>query len=348
MLSFLRRGKRTAGFDIGSGYLKVVVIDHSGVQPQLVHASYSPQVADAIVDGEVMDPQLVAETLRSLVENGELGARTTVTSVGGRDVIVKKIRTDRTSEGEARELMRWEAQNHVPFDMENVQIDFQILDPEGDGLQMDVLLVAVKRDLVSQKISILQEVGVTPTVVDVDAFAIHNAFEYNYPELGDRTVALVNVGHELSAINVMQGGVPVLTRDVPLGTRRLRDDLRRSEGLSAENAEAVVQGASDLGAAPVPRIRELAGQLSEAVERAVAFSSMGGAAPDLDRLFLCGGGACIPGLAEFFGDLIGVQTEIASPFNRLRVRPDVAAQFPVEELAPMLMLPIGLALRPAA
>lgn len=348
MPPFLRRGKRTAAFDIGSGYLKVVVIDHAGAQPELVHAAYSPQVSDAIVDGEVMDPQLVVETLRSLVENGEVGARTTVTSVGGRDVMVKKIQTDRTTEAEARELMRWEAQNHVPFDMDDVQVDFQILDPDGDGLQMEVLLVAVKRDLVTQKISLLQDVGIVPTVVDVDAFAIHNAFEYNYPELLDRTVALVNVGHELSTINVVQGGAPVLTRDVPLGTRRLRDDLRRSEGLSAEEAEAVVQGAPDHAGELAPRIRELADELAEGVERAVSFSSMGGVAPDLDRILLCGGGACIPGLADGIAERIGVLTEVASPFNRLRVQPEVSAHFPVEELAPMLMLSIGLALRPAA
>ena len=145
-----------------------------------------------------------------------------VTAVGGRDVIIKKIAMDRMKEAEAREVIRWEAEQHVPFDMDNVELDFQILDPEGEGLQMTVLLVAAKRELVENKLALLSDVGLEPSVIDVDAFALHNAFELNYPEAMHGVVGLVNIGHETTNINILDDGVPVLTRDIPVGTRRFR------------------------------------------------------------------------------------------------------------------------------
>ncbi|HEU0015830.1 MAG TPA: type IV pilus assembly protein PilM, partial [Longimicrobium sp.] len=182
MVSLLRRNRSTVGLDIGSGFVKIAVVDHSGPEPELTHVSHTPLIADAIVEGEVMDPQIVVETVRSLLESAAIKPKRLVASVGGRDVMVKKIQMDRMKEADAREVIRWEAEQYVPFDMENVQLDFQVLDPLDDGLQMNVLLVAAKREVVDQKVSLLRDAGLVPAVVDVDSFALHNAFEYNYPE----------------------------------------------------------------------------------------------------------------------------------------------------------------------
>ncbi|MDB4947586.1 MAG: type pilus assembly protein PilM [Gemmatimonadetes bacterium] len=349
MVSILRRSKSTIGLDIGSGYIKIAVIEHTGAEPELVHVSYTPLIADAIVEGEVMDPQLVVETVKSLLGSANLKPRNVVTSVGGRDVMVKKIQMDRMKESDAREVIRWEAEQYVPFDMENVQLDFQILDPLDDGLQMNVLLVAAKRELVDQKVSLLRDAGIAPAVVDVDSFALHNAFEYNYPDAMKGIVALVNVGHEISTVNVLQEGTLILTRDVPFGSRRLREDLRRLHGLSTDDAETVLQGRSDRLAEYQQLISEGCEELAIGVERAVAFLSMsdaGGAG--LGRVYLCGGGARIPGLQDVVAGRLRTRTELASPLQRLKVRADVTTLFPVDELAPMLMLSIGLALRTAA
>ncbi|CAN5834827.1 type IV pilus assembly protein PilM [soil metagenome] len=350
MVSFFRRNKSTVGLDIGSGAIKVAVVDHSGPQPELTHVGHVPLAADAIVEGEIMDPQLVADTVRTLLKDMGVEPKRVVTSVGGRDLIVKKIQMDRMKPEEAREVIRWEAEQYVPFDMENVQLDFQVLDPFGDGLQMDVLLVAAKRELIDQKVALLRDANVSPSVVDVDSFALHNAFEYNYPEAMQGTMALVNVGHEVSTVNVLQEGVPLLTRDIAFGSRHPRENLRRMHGLTADQAEEVIQGRSD-------RQREFAGKLTEGseelavgIERAVAFLSMGNTAgrSTLGRVYLCGGGARIPGLAEAVADRLRTRTEVASPFERLQIRAGATALFPVEELAPMMMLPVGLALRSAA
>ena len=157
-------------------------------------------------------------------------------------MIIKKISMDRMKEAEAREVIRWEAEQHVPFDMDNVELDFQILDPDGEGLQMTVLLVAAKRELVENKLALLAEVGVEPAIIDVDAFALHNAFEVNYPEAMKGLVGLVNIGHEMTNMNILDDGVPVLTRDLPVGTRRFKEDLQRERGMSADEADRLLQG----------------------------------------------------------------------------------------------------------
>ena len=127
--------------------------------------------------------------------------------------------------------MRWEAEQHVPFDMESVELDFQILDPDADGLEMSVLLVAAKRELIESKTRMLTDAGLEPAIVDVEAFALHNAFEVNHPDAMNGVVGLVNIGHDVTNINILDDGVPLLTRDLTVGTRRFREDLQRERGL---------------------------------------------------------------------------------------------------------------------
>jgi len=348
MVSFLKRSRATVGLDIGSGFIKVAVVDHSGADPELIHVSHTPLIADAIVEGEVMDPQIVVETVRSMLETAGIKPKRLVASVGGRDVMVKKIQMDRMKEADAREVIRWEAEQHVPYDMESVQLDFHILDPLDDGLQMSVLLVAAKRELVDGRVSLLRDAGLAPAVVDVDACALQNAFEYNYPEALNGVVALVNVGHEVSTVNVLQDGTLILTRDIPFGSRRLREELRRLHGLSADEAEAVLQGRSDRAPEFRALLSEGCEELAMGIERAVAFLAVGDAGGGLQRVYLSGGGARIPTLPDVVAARLRARTDVATPLQRLKVRPGVAAAFPVDELAPMLMLSVGLALRAAA
>ena len=172
----------TIGLDIGSGLLKLVAVDHGKGEPVMSSVSVTPVLADAIVEGEIMDPGIVSDTIQGLFKTAGIKQKRVVVAVGGRDVIIKKIQVDRMKESEAFEVVRWEAQQHVPFDIEAVELDFQILDPDGEGLQMDVLLVAAKRDLVEDKVHLLSQAGLDAGIVDVDSFALHNAFEVNHPE----------------------------------------------------------------------------------------------------------------------------------------------------------------------
>ena len=345
MASLFGRKKTTVGLDIGSGLIKVAVIDHSKGEPELVKVAVTPLLPDAIVEGEVMDPSLVADAIRSALADAGVTTREVVTAVGGRDVIIKRLQAERVKESQARELMRWEAEQHVP-DVESVELDFQILDPDGPpNEEMSVLLVAAKRDLVEAKVRILAEAGLTPSIVDVDAFALHNAFELNYPDAMRGAVALVNVGNEITNVNVLDDGVPVLTRDLAVGTRRFREDLQRTHGLSVEEAERMVRGYDRTE--QLDRVLETRGEdIAVGVERAAAFLATTARGDGRVRtVYLCGGGSRTPGLANALGNRLQLPVEQANPLANLTVRDGALDGFEADDVAAMLMLPIGLALR---
>jgi len=343
-MGFLGRSKVCAGLDIGSGFVKLVVIDHGKSEPEIAQVALSPLVPDAIVEGEVMDPVLVAETIRTVVESAGLKRKELVAAVGGHDVIIKKIQMDRMAEADAREVIRWEAQQHVPFDMESVQLDFQILDPEATEPQMSVLLVAAKRELIDTRLALLADAGVDARIIDVDAFALHNAFEQNYPDALTGLVALVNVGHETTNVNLLQDGVPILVRDIPFGSRRVREALQRERGLTAEQAEGVITGNEQMPDL-VAFVSERVDELAVGIERAGAFMTAQYGGSGIGRAYVSGGGARVPGLVEALARRLGVRAERANPLQRVAVRPEVAQSVAVDELAPMLMLAVGLALR---
>ena len=232
--------------------------------------------------------------------------------------------------------------------MDNVEIDFQILDPEGDGLQMTVLLVAAKRELVEHKVALLADVGLQASVIDVDAFALHNAFEINYPEAMRGVVGLINIGHETTNINILDEGVPVLTRDIPIGTRRFKEDLQRERGLSADEADRLLQGAEESSALD-PLLESRGEELAVGIERAAAFlQSASRSASGIGRIFTTGGGARIPRLNKVLSDRLRIPVQLANPIEKLQVADGVFDAHSVDEVAPLLMLPIGLALRSAA
>ncbi len=303
-----------------------------------------PLVADAIVEGEIIDPGLVSDTISGLIQEAGLKGRDVVTAVGGHDVIIKPIEMDRMKETDAREVIRWEAEQHVPFDIKSVELDFQILNPLAEGLQMEVLLVAAKRELVDNKVSLLLDAGVSPSVIDVDAFALHNAFEYNYPEAMEGIVALVNVGHETTNVNILEDGGLILTRDIPFGSRRVREDLQRERGFTAEQAEDIVQGREELAEMP-QLVESSADEVAVGIERASAFLMTRQSGAGLGQIFLSGGGSRIPGMSDALGRRMSVETQVVNPFERIPVRADVGGNVNLEEAAPMLLLPLGLALR---
>jgi len=339
------RKQKTVGLDIGSGYIKLVVIDHSSGEPELAKVGVTQVLADAIVEGEIMDPGVVSDAIRALMITSGIKQKNVVVAVGGRDVIVKKIQVDRMRESDAFDVVRWEAQQYVPFDIEGVELDFQVLDPDGEGLQMDVLLVAAKRELVENRVALLTDAGLDAGVVDVDAFALHNAFELNYPEAMRGVSALINVGHEVTNVNLLQDGIPLLTRDLSLGTRKFREDLQRERGVSAEDADRLIQGFErhpDLD----PYVQARGEEVAVGVERAAAFlQSASRDAGGIQRIYCSGGGSRIPGLADVLAERLHLPVETANPLQRLRVKEGVFDTVNVDEVAPLLMLGVGLALR---
>jgi type IV pilus assembly protein PilM len=337
--------KQTVGLDIGSGYIKLVVIAHGTGRPSLERVGMTPVLSDAIVEGEVMDPGVVQEAIKAVFSSLNIKQKKVVVAVGGRDVIVKKIQVDRMKESDAYDVVRWEAQQYVPFDIEGVELDFQVLDPDGDGLQMDVLLVAAKRELVESRRTLVEDAGFEAQIVDVDAFALHNAYELNYPDAMPGVSALINIGHEVTNVNLVQDGVPLLTRDLTVGTRKFREDLQREQGLSAEDADKQLRGVER-----TPQldsyIQNRGEEIAVGVERATAFlQSASRNAAGIQRAYCSGGGARIPGLAQVLGERLRIPVEVANPVQGIEVKEGAFEGLNVDEVAPLLMLGVGLALR---
>jgi type IV pilus assembly protein PilM len=338
------RARTTIGLDIGSAFVKLVEVDHAGEAPRVVRVHVRPIPPDAIVEGEVMDPGLLAESLQGLWEEAGLRSREVVAAVGGRDVIVKKISLGRQGIQEARDVLAIEAEKHIPFDVRSVELDFQILNPEGSGPEMDVLLVAAKREGVGDTLALLHRSDLTATILDVGAFALHNALERNHPEALLGVVALVNVGHERTSVNILEDGVPALSRELSFGTRQIRESLQREEDLTADEAEGILRGE---GSHPHfdRMIQAGADEVAQGVERAAAFLLAQQFGTRLGAVYLAGGGTLIEGFPEALARRLSLEVRTVNPFRKVSLAPDALRDPGLERVGPMLLLALGLALR---
>ena len=342
-MALFARKRTSLGIDIGSGFVKLALVDHRGDRPEVVGVAVRPTPRGAVVDGEIVEREPVANTVRELMQEVGGKSREVVVALGGHDVFTKKVDMPRMKEAEARRVIRLEAGRHVPFDLEGVQLDFQILRPRGPGAHMEVMLAAAKRERVEDRVALLAEAGVRASVMDVEAFALHNAFAHNYPDAADGVVVLVNVGHDVTNLNVIEGGIPVLTKDLPLGSRRVAESLQREFGLSDGEAERVLQGRQ-----PMEGIqRVVADGVAMGIKRAAAYLGGRKSGAGIGRIFLSGGGACMPGMAEALAQRVKIETRLVNPFERVPLRADVVERRVLARAAPMLFLPVGLALRAA-
>lgn len=337
------RKRTSVGLDIGSRFVKLVLLDHGGDSPEIGEVAVCPTPRGAIVDGEIVDRETVAETVRRLLRETSVKPREVVVALGGHDVFIKRVDMPRLKAGEAHRAIRREARRHVPFDLDGVLLDFQILHPPDPDAPMEVLLAAAKRARVEDRVALLAEAGVRAAVMDVEAFALHNAFAHNHPEALDGVAALVNVGHDVTNLNVIEGGIPVLTKDLPLGSRKVAESLQREFGLSAGEADRVLQGRQPMDGVQ----RVVADGVAMGIRRASAYLGGRRKGAGIGRIFLSGGGACMPGMAEVLAHRVRIETRLVNPFARVPLRADVRERWVVARAAPMLFLPIGLALRAA-
>ncbi|HYM81059.1 MAG TPA: type IV pilus assembly protein PilM [Candidatus Limnocylindria bacterium] len=341
------RKQSLVGLDIGSHSIKVAELEgQSNKGHRLANWGISAPLGEAIVDGEIMDRQLVVDAISNLLESRHITSRNVVAAVSGRAVIVKKITMNRLSAEDAQQAVYWEAEQHVPYDINDVSLDFEILGPApNDPKQMHVLLVAAKKDMVVSFGDLIREAGLQPAIVDVDSFATQNALEANYDFAPDEVVAALNVGAEITNINITQAGVPYFTKDLQLGGNTFIEAAQRKFNLSQVEAAAAVRGESGASLEITPVIEQACEGLATALERAQAFLRTAGEAGAISRVILCGGSALTPGLSEFLNRRFGVPSEIANPLARIQYDPALFAGQDVMKVAPLLTVGIGLALR---
>jgi len=337
--------KSTVGLDIGSSSIKVVEIAHDRSGDRLVNFGVSEPLSEAIVDGEIMDRQLVQEAISNLIESRQIRNRVVTTAVSGRAVIVKKILMDRLSEEDAKEAIQWEAEQHVPYDINDVSLDFQIINPNVDQKKMQVLLVAAKKDMIQNHADIIREAGLTPVIIDVDSFAIQNCVEMNYDLRPDEVVALVNIGAEITNVNIVEDQVPHFTKDLSVGSNAFVEGIQRRYNVSQAEALSALRGRGDGPIDVASIVQATCEDLSVQIDRAIAYLKSAGDAERVDRILLSGGSARVPGLAEFLNGRHQVPVDVVNPMQRLLVDSGLFNGDSPESVAPVLTVAIGLALR---
>jgi len=344
---FGKRKKQVVGCDVGSSAIKLVELKPlKNDEFQLVHAAVAELSPEAIVDGAIMDSSLVVEALTGLIsENGIKNAKFGG-SLSGHSVIIKKIQLPSMTEAELAESIQWEAEQYIPFDINDVNLDYVVLET-GSSDTMDVLLVAVKRDRINDYTSVIVQAGKEPVLVDVDVFAVQNAFETNYSSRGE-TVALVNVGASVMNINVLHDGNSVFWRDVAFGGNLYTEAIQREFNLPREDAEKLKLG-GDLGQVSAQQVdsvlgaasEDLAAELQKTIDFFVATSSV----DRLDRVMLSGGGSLVANLESILQERFQVNVELLNPFRNIRYNESDFDPDWINSNAPAMAVAVGLAIR---
>jgi type IV pilus assembly protein PilM len=302
------------------------------------------------VDGAIIDGGAVADAVRRLFANSQFKAREVAASLSGNSVIVKKITLPAMTGQELAESIYWEAEQYIPFDIQDVNLDYEVLTPAGVDNQgtMDVLLVAAKKDKIGDYTSVITQAGRTPVVVDVDAFALQNAYEVNYGFEPGTTVALLNAGASATNINILHGAQSVFTRDISMGGNAFTEAVQRELGLPYELAEQLkkgqdVDGATYEDARPV--LKAMTDNILLEVEKTFDFFKATASNDRIDRIVLSGGASRVDGFPEALAARFGTEVMTFDPFRQVSIDPAKLGGLSAEELAPVAAVAVGLALR---
>jgi type IV pilus assembly protein PilM len=341
------------GLDIGSSTVKAIELNLKGKDKgfELTGLGVANLPAEAIVQGAFLNSGEIVDTIREAIDAGGFKTKDVAVAVSGHSVIVKKVSLPAMNREELEDQIQWEAEQYIPFDVNEVHLDFQILETsEGEG-QMDVLLVAAKKDLVDDYYQVIAEAGLNPVVIDVAAFAVENAYEHNYEEPGEDVIALVNIGAQVVNINVVERGVPAFTRDITTGGNQYTEEIQKALSVSFEEAERLKLGGQgpDAEQDVVPQevetaLRSVTDIVIGEIARSLDFYTATAADSRISRVLLSGGGAKIVGLSAAFADRTGLSVGILDPLARMLpskgFEPETLA-----ELAPSLGVGVGLATR---
>ena len=345
------RKKETVGLDIGSSSVKAVQLMPVRGGHQLVRLGIAPLHPETIVDGVIMDSGTVISAIQQIFTENQIKSKDVVVAVSGHSVIVKKIKVGRMKLEELEEQIPFEAEQYVPYAIEDVNLDFQILESTSPGAnEMDVLLVAVKKDIINDYLSIISTAGLKAVVVDVDAFALQNAFEIASEAEKDQVVGLVNLGAAVMNINILQGGLSEFTRDSALGGTRYTESIQKMLGLSYEQAESLKLGGEVDGRTyedARPAIEMVNTEVAGEIRRSFDFFRSSSHSDTIHRVMLSGGCARLPGLVEYLSENLEIPCEVANPLRNIKADPKMFDPEYLEVIAPQLAVSVGLALRQA-
>ena len=333
--------------DIGSTYIKLVQLKGSGKNYSLAKFGMVPLPAEVIVEGAVMDANRVSEAIKELLVAQKIKTKEVVLSVSGSSVIIKRISIADMTDEELAESIKWEAEQYIPFSIDDVNVDFQKLGPGAAEGQADVLLVAVKKDKINDYVNLVKDAGLEPVVVDVDAFALANMCELNY-EVEAGITALLNIGASVMNINILRDGVSIFTRDITVGGNRYTEALQRDAGLSYDDAEKIkrneaVDGADrdQLNGIIATVTEDIVGE----IQRSFDFFRSTTGSDKVSRVLLSGGCAKISQFTKVLSERLEIPVDIINPFKNIKVDPKYFEAGFISDAAPLAAIAVGLAMR---
>ncbi|MEO5341508.1 MAG: pilus assembly protein PilM [Magnetococcus sp. MYC-9] len=360
------------GLDIGSSAIKVAEIQRSGKQWQLLHSGLQPLAPEVVVDGQIKQPDQVVQAIKELLSANGITTRQAAISLGGSSVITKKIQMAALTELELEDQIALEAEEYIPFDIEEVYLDFQILHQQEGS--MEVLLTACKKEVVHSHAEVVRQAGLLPKICDLDLFCLLNAYSiFLQPARavapptatpqpasppGGGSVLLANLGgHFLNIAIVSPQGLPGYIRDHSLGGRQLVQEISSRHELSWAEAEqrlimpdAGEQRHSEQRLLLTETIHPFLEQLVQQIRQAVSFHKTGNPEQPVAEVYLSGGCALLPDADSLLGEQLGLPVTIAAPFanlthRRARGKQESAQKALLTKMAPRFMVALGLALR---
>jgi type IV pilus assembly protein PilM len=346
-MTLLNHSKQVVGLDIGSSSIKAVELRSlrkGGYE--LVSLGMEQLSPDCIVDGVVISKIPVSDAITRIFAEQSIKRRRIATSVSGHSVIIKRIALPMQSEEDLAESIRWEAEQYIPFDISDVNLDYQVLGQNSSSGNLDILLVAVKKEKIVDYTSVISMAGKTPVVVDVDAFALQNAYQLNYDPITRTTVALLDIGANVMTINIVSGSDFMFTRDVGIGGRQYTEFIQKEFNLNFSQAQALKHGETVDGIDP-SEVRHVLESVTEIIcleiQKTFDFFKSTSTISHIDRMLVSGGASHTPGLLEMLGRKFEVPTERFDAFKNICYDPKNFPQLP--ERSPDLAVAIGLAMR---
>ena len=342
------KSRQVVAVDIGSSSVKALELKRTGKGIEVDKLGVELLAPDIVVDGAIVDTGAVSTTIVKVFDENKIKTKGVATSVSGHSVIVKRLSMAPMSEEELIEAIQSEASQHIPFDIAEVNLDHQTLETDPNTGNMDVLLVAAKKDKILNYTNVLSLAGKTAAVVDIDAFALQNAYEFNYEPAENQTVALLNIGASVMNINIVRGRVPLFTRDVSVGGMQYTDSLQKELDLSFEDAERVKMGKSVPGVsdeARLPVLKSVSEIIILEIQKTFDFFRATAPGEHIQKIYVAGGSTRVPGLLDLLKQEFSIPVEELNPFRKILYDPNSQHGEIVNENSPRLAVAVGLALR---
>ena len=344
-----KRGKKSmVGVDIGSSSIKAVELQGKNGEFQLVSLGYEGLQPDSVVDGQIMELNAVSSAIGSIFNEHKIKTSKVAAGVNGHSVIVKNIVLPQMTDDELQESFAWHAEEHIPFDISDVNLDYHVTDSTQDAIH--VLLAACKRDKVANLKQAIQLAGKQPAVIDVDAFALQNCYELNYDPQPGQVVALLNIGASTTNINILNGNRSVFTRDATFGGNQYTSLLQKELGLTFDQADQVKRGMplpENLDRDIQPILDTVSDILALEIQKTMDFyrATVEDGEEAVQQILVSGGGSKLKGLVEFLASRFEVAVEVFNPFRKIRVDSRGFDPDYMREVVPEMAIAVGLALR---